>query len=106
MYDNAALYWSEVTRWLHQPPGTQTLSFVAPGGFRAVAIWRPRQVVGVTATNRVLWLRVKAGRLHEWAPAVDVPTVARAVACFPSRSTNELLVVVEDGHLARIPVPA
>ena len=106
LHDNAALYWTEVTRPLNQPLTTRTLTFVVPGGFRAITIWRPGQVAGVTATNRVLWLRTRGGRFEEWALGVEVPTVARAVACFPSRSTNELLVVLEDGHLARIPVPA
>jgi len=106
LYDNAALYWTEVTGRLNQPLTTRTLTFVAPGGFRAVTLWRAGQVAGVTATNRVLWLRARGGRFEEWALGVDMPAVARAVACFPSRSTNELLVVLEDGHLARIPVPA
>jgi hypothetical protein len=106
LHDNAALYWTEVTRRLNQPLATRTLTFVAPGGFRAVAIWRPGEVAAVTATNRVLWLKTRGGRFEEWALSADVPAVARAVACLPSRSTNELLVVLEDGHLVRIPVPA
>jgi hypothetical protein len=78
---------------------------VAPFGFRAVCVWRAGQVVGVTATNRVVWLKSRSGRFAEWASPVEVTTPARAVACFPSRQTTEILIVLEDGSLARIPVP-
>src|SRR5262249_36502011 len=65
VHDNAALYWTEVTRRLNLPLPTRTLTFVAPGGFRATTIWRRGQVVGVTATNRVLGMKTRGGRFEE-----------------------------------------
>ncbi|MBO0697493.1 MAG: hypothetical protein J2P46_03800, partial [Zavarzinella sp.] len=105
LFDNATLYWTQAERPGDNSLKTQTLTYIAPGGFRAVCIWRPGKVVGVTATNRVSWLTRRSGRFAEWALPVEIPSPARAVACFPSRQTNEILVVLEDGHLARVPVP-
>jgi tetratricopeptide (TPR) repeat protein len=104
LYDKATLYWTEVER---RPDrlGIQTVPFVAPGGFRAVALWRPGKVVGVTSTNRILWLRTRGTRFEEWALPTDLTMPARAVGCFPSRRTNEVLVVLDDGTLVRVPVP-
>jgi hypothetical protein len=104
LFDHATLYWTEVER---RPDrlGTRTVPFVAPGGFRGVAIWRPGQVVGVTSTNRVLWLRARGNRFEEWALPVELNVPARAVGCFPNRRANELLVLLEDGGLVRLPVP-
>jgi tetratricopeptide (TPR) repeat protein len=104
LFDKATLYWTEVER---RPDrlGTRTIPFVTPGGFRAVAIWRPGQVVGVTASNRVLWLRARGNRFEEWAPPTELNVPAHAAGCFPSRQTNEMLVVLEDGGLIRIRVP-
>jgi tetratricopeptide (TPR) repeat protein len=103
LFDNATLYWTEVRH--EGRPEIHTLTHVAPGGFRAVCIWRSMRVVGVTATNRVVWLVPRSGRLAEWADPVVLPAPARAVACFPSRATREILVVLDDGSLARVPVP-
>jgi tetratricopeptide (TPR) repeat protein len=104
LYDKATLYWTEVER---RPDrlGTRTIPFVAPGGFRGVAIWRPGQVVGVTSTNRILWLRARGSRFEEWALPTDLKMPASAAGCFPSRRTNEVLVLLEDGTLVRVPVP-
>lgn len=104
LYDTATLYWTEVER---RPDrlGVRTIPFVAPGGFRGAAIWRAGHVVGVTNENRVLWLRARGNRFEEWAPATELTMPARAVGCFPSRRTNEILVVLDDGSLARVPVP-
>ena len=38
--------------------------------------------------------------------AANLNFVSRAVACFPSRKTSELLVVLEDGNPLRLPVPS
>ena len=105
LFDNATLYWTQVVQEPDRRLDTRTLTYVTPGGFRAVCIWRPGQVVGVTAKNRVLWLMVRGGRFAERAVPVEVGSPAGPVACFPSRATNEVLVVLEDGTLARVPVP-
>jgi hypothetical protein len=105
LFDNAHLYSSCITRHSDGTLTNRTLTFAAPGGFRAVSIWESGKVIGVSSTNRVLWLRVSGPRFEEWAPATDLSTVARAVACFPSRRTGELLVILEDGSLARVAVP-
>jgi tetratricopeptide (TPR) repeat protein len=104
LFDNATLYWTEVER---RPDrlGTRTVPFVAPGGFRGVAIWKPGHVFGVTSTNRVLWLRARGNRFEEWALPVELNFPARAVGCFPWRGAGEVLVVLEDGTLVRVPMP-
>ncbi|HEX3147969.1 MAG TPA: tetratricopeptide repeat protein [Gemmataceae bacterium] len=104
LFDKATLYWTEVGRYPDQLM-TRTIPFIAPGGFRAVAIWRPGQVVGVTAANRVLWLRARGNRFEEWAPSTDLNVPVHAAGIFPSRKTNEMLVVMEDGSLVRVAVP-
>jgi|SRR5262245_14066880 len=105
LFDNATIYWSEVNRELAGELRTRTVAYVAPGGFRAVTVWRPGRVIGVTATNRIVWLKARAQRFEEWAMATDVPVPSRAVGCFPSRRTNEVLVALDDGGLVRVPVP-
>jgi hypothetical protein len=104
LFDNATLYWTEVERRADRL-GTRTIPFVAPGGFRGAAIWKPGRVVAVTSTNRVLWLRARGTRFEEWALPVDLNHPARAVGCFANRRTRELLVVLDDGTLVRVPVP-
>jgi|GEM_PF-2064684 len=105
LFDNATLYWTEMQRRVSQSFWSRTLAFPAPGGFRAVAIWSPGQVVGVTATSRVIWLRASGGKFEEWALPVDISVPARAVACYASRVTNEVLIILEDGHLVRVAYP-
>jgi tetratricopeptide (TPR) repeat protein len=105
LFDNGHLYSSHLTRQSDGSLSNRTLAFAASGGSRAVAIWQSGKVIGVTAANRVLWLRVSGPRLEEWSPPTELPVPARAVACFPSRQTFELFVILEDGTLARVPVP-
>ncbi|HKB05269.1 MAG TPA: tetratricopeptide repeat protein, partial [Gemmataceae bacterium] len=104
LFDHATLYWTQV-ELSESFLQTRTLTYVTPGGFRAVCIFRPMDVVGVSAQNQVVRLRPQSGRLVERASAVQLPTPSRAVVCFPNRATNEVLVILEDGTLARVPVP-
>ena len=106
VFDNGHLYSSRIVR---QPDGSltnRTLSFAAPGGFRAVAIWHSGKMIGISAANRVYWLRMSDHRVEEWSPTTDLATPARAVGCFLSHQTAELLVIFDDGTLTRVPVPA
>jgi hypothetical protein len=104
LFDHATLYWTELVR---RPDvlGMRTIPFVAPGGFRAASIWKAGHVIGVTSQNRILYLRARGNRFEEWALPGEIKLPSRAVAAFPSRPTGELLVVLEDGTLVRMPVP-
>ncbi len=105
LFDNGHLYSSVVVR---EPDGTlknRTLTYAAPGGFRAVAIWQSGKVVGISATNRVCWLRARDHRFEEWSPGTDLATPARAVACFASHRTTEVLIIFDDGTLTRVRIP-
>jgi hypothetical protein len=104
LFDNETLYWSAVTR-NDEGPRNMTLTHRVVEGYRAATIWRSHHVIGVSANNRVYWLRTRGGRIEQWSPPTELGVAARVAACFPSRRTNELLVVFEDGTLARLPVP-
>jgi tetratricopeptide (TPR) repeat protein len=72
-------------------------------GYRCTTLIRPGVLAGVTAENRLIWLRAEADRLKEFAPSQRLPTTNLATACFASRATGELLVILQDGSLLRMP---
>ena len=76
-----------------------------PEGYRAVTIWRPGYVIGVTANNCICWLRSGTVGFQEAAPPTTLPFPTPAVACAASFSTREVIVVLRDGELVRVPVP-
>lgn len=104
LFDRGHLYFTEIDRGPDGSLTSKTWSHLAGGGYAAVAVWRPGKVVGVTAEGRVVWLRT-SGELVEWARPTALPGPGRAAACFPARRAGELLVVMNDGTLARVPVP-
>jgi hypothetical protein len=73
-------------------------------GYRCVTLIRPGALAGITAENRLIWLRAESDRLKEFAPSQRLPTTSLATACFASRATDELLVVLQDGSLLRMPM--
>ena len=106
LFDKGHLYSSAITRNADGSIANRTHVFSVPNGFRAVAFLRSGRLAGVSAQNRVLWLRESGPRLEEMAPSTDVVNPAKAVASFPSRQTDELLVVFDDGTFARAPTPS
>lgn len=71
-------------------------------GYLAAALVRSQFAAAVSACG-VDWLRSDGKQVKVVATTrVDLPG---AVACFYSPPTNELLVVCQNGHLARVPVP-
>lgn len=72
------------------------------GGYLAAAVVRPGLVVGVTRT-RVEWLRCGGDRFSfSFSTELSIPS---AVACYASRRTGQLIVVCDDGFIARVPIP-
>jgi hypothetical protein len=71
-----------------------------------VALLGAGHLAGLTGKNRVCWLRAGSLGLTQYRPAEAVLGAVRAVACFPSYPTRELIVVGADGTLARLPVPS
>ena len=84
----------------------QTAASQGATAFRAAAAWSVNRVVGVTMTNRMLWFRTEGNKLVPWAAETDLASPTPAVAAFPSRTTDEVLVLLQDGELLRVPVPA
>jgi tetratricopeptide (TPR) repeat protein len=76
-----------------------------PEGYCAVTIWRPGYLIGVTASNRVVWLRAGVMGFQEAAPPTALPFPTPAVACVSCVATREVIVVLGDGELIRVPVP-
>ncbi|HEV3146365.1 MAG TPA: hypothetical protein VGZ47_20930 [Gemmataceae bacterium] len=72
-------------------------------GYRCVTLIRPGVLAGITAENRLIWLRAESDRLKEFAPSQRLPSTSSAAACFANRATDELLVLLQDGSLLRIP---
>lgn len=105
LFDNGHFYSSQIVRQLDGTVINRTRSFTVPSGFRAAAIWQTERVIGVSAANRVYWLRESGLGFEEWSPSTELVTPMPAVACFTSHRTRELLVVLEDGDLARVPIP-
>jgi hypothetical protein len=75
---------------------------VRAGPYLAAAVVRPGLVVGV-GPGRTDWLRIfRNGFTNLTVTPVAPP---RAVMCFPSHRTRELLVVCSDGYVVRVPEP-
>jgi hypothetical protein len=76
---------------------------VRDGGYRAATLVRPG-LVAAAAPMSVHWLgaggKCFVPRGFTWAP------LPRAVACFPSPATGEVLVVCTEGSVVRLSIPA
>jgi hypothetical protein len=97
--------WSEVTDPDCEnatPP--RSLAFGDREEFRSVLIWQPGRVVGITAGNCIYWLRADGARLQEWAPRTTIPFPTTPIAIFPSYATEEVIVILTDGELVRVPI--
>jgi len=75
---------------------------VVNGGYSAAALLRAGFAVGVAPTH-VDWIRPRAKGLD--VSARTKITLPRAVACFPSPMTGELVIICSNGVLARLPIP-
>lgn len=105
LFDSGHLYCTDIERQANGTLSIRTRSHAAASGFRAATLWGAGKVIGVTAAGKIHWLRAASQRFEDWSPATDLPTPTRAVACFPSYRTTELLVVLENDGLVRVPVP-
>jgi tetratricopeptide (TPR) repeat protein len=75
---------------------------VETGGYLAAAIVRPGLIAGVTR-SRIEWLR--GGSETSARTTTTEVALPSAVACVPSRRTDELIVICADGFIARVPIP-
>jgi len=100
--NNGTIHWSHV----YLKPGgfkiVSTQAAVRAEGYQATAIVRPGLVAGVSRSH-IDWLR--AGRNTLTPESTLMASLPHAVACFPCALTNELVVVCQDGFVARVPVP-
>jgi tetratricopeptide (TPR) repeat protein len=80
-------------------------SATGEAGYTAAAILGAKRFAGVRA-DRIDWLQVDPKQPHS-LKVRDSTRMAMegAVACFPSPATAELLVVLRDGWLVRVPLP-
>jgi hypothetical protein len=70
-------------------------------GFIAITLVR-RHLIAAISASHISWLRVDAKGLVVAATTnAYLPTVA---ACFPSHTTNELILICGDGMLGRVPI--
>jgi tetratricopeptide (TPR) repeat protein len=100
------LHWSEIAVGLGETKAEhRTLASRTSVGHRAAAIWKPGMVIGVTAANLVCWLRATRTGFQEWSAPTHIPVPAKAVACFPSHATDEVVIVLADGEAVRLAVP-
>jgi hypothetical protein len=105
------LHWSEFavrlgeTKTEHRTLASRTAEGHRAVANRAVAIWKPGMIIGVTAGNLVRWLRATRTHFQEWAAPMRLPVPVQAVACFPSHATGEVIIVLADGEAVRLAVP-
>ena len=104
--DEQALYWLDLRITANSCRVEQMLATGCREGYRSVKLIRPGVMVGVTAKNRLVWLRTTGDRLTEWAPPVPLTSLSPAVAAFFSQPSQELIVLLANGYLLRVPVPA
>jgi tetratricopeptide (TPR) repeat protein len=100
------LYWS----WLGDKDGrgaceTACRPVERHKGFRAAALAGSRKVVGLTADNGVVWLKVVGEAFETWVPAQWLPVPARAVAAFARPPHSDVVIVFEDGTATRVVIP-
>ncbi len=73
------------------------------GGYQAATRTATGKVVAVSS-SRIDWLSDTAGRFHVVHSRLD-GGLAGTVACFPSTTSEEVLVVSGDGFLSRMAIP-
>lgn len=106
---NGAVHWTEAFSPV-SPTGershrVRTRVSLCSKGYQAAANWKARCVVCVTGDNRVCWLRERINGFEEWADSTTITVPTKAVACFPSHATNEVIVILADGDAVRVPAP-
>ncbi len=101
--ETGTLYWSSLEVSAEPPELLSTNASAGDEGYLAAAILRSGFVAGVRKTG-IDWLRCGTNRFSLWARE-ELP-LPSAVACFPSPLTNELIVVLADGSVMPVTVPA
>jgi hypothetical protein len=101
-----AVAWTRIDMSAGKPKRETLVSSSFPDACRCTALIRPGTLAAITARNRIMWLRADGHLLVELAEPVDLGRTSPAVACYSVDATRELLVLLADGALARVPVPA
>jgi hypothetical protein len=102
--ESGALVWTSLERVKDDFLSVETRSSSCREGYLAVALLGPGKLAGVTR-SAVYWLRASGGdELGFWASTEA--NIGNAVAAFVCDKTNELIIVVADGYVVRVPVPS
>lgn len=103
--EDGAVYWTEAKReesYLTASTSTAT----TPAGYQAACLIRPGLLAAITADNHVHWLRADGSpTLRRWGPTRVLADPGRAVFLAHRPTTNEVVVVFDDGSATRIPKP-
>jgi tetratricopeptide (TPR) repeat protein len=99
----AGIYWLRLDVGQDILECRRLLATNCENGYRCVTLIRPGVLAGITSQNRVIWLRAEGDRLKEFAPSQRIPSTSLAVACFSSPTTEELLIILQNGSLLRMP---
>ena len=74
-------------------------------GYLATTLLRSNFLAGVRK-SQIEWLRCSDTSSVLTLVSTTPISLPKAVACFPSHPTNELIVVCAEGFVVRVPVPA
>jgi len=100
--NSGTIHWSQADMGPEHFTVVSTQAVVRAEGYLAAAIVRPGLIAGVSRSH-IDWLR---GRQTSITPEATMrAALPHAVACFPCSLTEELIVVCQDGVVARVPVP-
>jgi tetratricopeptide (TPR) repeat protein len=99
------LHWSEFDARDPDNRECRTVSTAHPDCYLAACLMAPGKVAAVTGQNEVHWLEASAARLKPWAASRRLSVPARAVALAARPPAHELLVILEDGSVVRLPWP-
>jgi hypothetical protein len=99
---NGTVHWSQLDLRADHFRVVSTQASVRAEGYQAAALVRPGLVAGVSRSH-IDWLR--GGQTSFLVTSTMRVTLPHAAACFPCALTKELIVVCQDGVVARVPVP-
>ncbi len=100
-----ALYWLRLSLGANQNTRLKLLATACKEGFRTASLLGSSRIAAITRENRVLWLRPTGDKLEDGPRPTRLPSLSPAVACFYTRPTEELVVLLANGYLVRLAVP-
>jgi tetratricopeptide (TPR) repeat protein len=100
--EDGSLHWTCIRLAIDKIECLKTNSAAPDGGYLAATIIRSGRLAAVRRSS-IHWLRAGPKTFSPWA--ITRVSIPQAVACFPSRLTNELVVVCRDGSVVRVSIP-